>query len=311
MDPRPIPPPPALDERCYRHPDVATGVHCTRCGRPICTDCMIPAPVGHQCPECVGSARQEFRRPAQRVAVGPSRGLTLTNLLLMALVAMYGVEVIAGGAGSLLTGPSARTLIDLGASLGLAHVPGEGFVGIAVNQEWRLVTAIFLHGSLIHLALNGYALYIFGNVIEQELGRGRFVAIFLITGLAASAASYAFGEPNVPSVGASGAIFGLFGAFLAYSWRRRELAFYAARVRTATTLIVINLVFTFSIRGIDWRAHVGGLVAGLIAGVAVDGLGGSARSKLAVFVGSLVAVLAVTAALTVSRTEELRSLLGL
>lgn len=306
-----MPPPPTLDERCYRHPDVSTGVHCTRCGRPICTECMIPAPVGHQCPECVGSARQEFRRPAQRVAVGPSRGFSLTNLLLMALVAVYGVEVIAGGAATLLTGPGPRTLIDLGASLGLAHVPDEGFVGIALNQEWRLLTAMFLHGGLIHLAMNGYALYIFGNVIEQELGRGRFLAIYLVTGLAASVASYAFGAPNVPSVGASGAIFGLFGAFLAYSWRRRELAFYAARVRTATTLIVINLVFTFTIPGIDWRAHVGGLVAGLIAGVAVDGLGGSARSRVTMFVASLVAVLAVATALTVSRTDELRSLLGI
>jgi membrane associated rhomboid family serine protease len=306
-----MPPPPTLDERCYRHPDVSTGVHCTRCGRPICTECMIPAPVGHQCPECVGSARQEFRRPAQRVAVGPSRGFSLTNLLLMVLVAVYGVEVIAGGAATLLTGPGARTLIDLGASLGLAQIPGEGFAGIALNQEWRLLTAMFLHGGLIHLAMNGYALYIFGNVIEQELGRGRFLAIYLVTGLAASAASYAFGAPNVPSVGASGAIFGLFGAFLAYSWRRRELAFYAARVRTATTLIVINLVFTFTIRGIDWRAHVGGLVAGLVAGIAVDGLGGSARSRVTMFAASLVAVLAVATAITVSRTDELRSLLGI
>jgi membrane associated rhomboid family serine protease len=272
---------------------------------------MVPAPVGHQCPECVGTVRQEFRRPARRVATGPTRGFSLTNAILVMLIGMYGVEVVAGGAGSLLTGPSTKTLIDLGASIGLARVPGEGFLGIALGQEWRLLTAMFLHGGLIHLAMNGYALYIFGNVVEQEVGRGRFLAIYLVTGLAASAASYAFAAPNVPSVGASGAIYGLFGAFLAYSWRRRELAFYAARVRTATTLIVINIVFTFSVPGIDWRAHVGGLVAGLVAGFAVDGVGGGPRVRTIAFTTAIVGILAIAVVLTVGRTDELRSLLGL
>lgn len=310
MDPQSLPPPPALDESCYRHPGVRTGVHCTRCGKPICPDCMVPAPVGHQCPGCVGSARQEFRRPAQRVATGPAPGFSLTNALLVILVAVYGVSVLAGGAGSLLVGPGARTLIDLGASIGLAQLPGEGFVGIALGQEWRLFTAMFLHAGLIHLAMNGYVLYIFGNVIEQEIGRGRFLVAYVVTGLVASAASYAFGVPNVPSVGASGAIYGLFGVFLAYSWRRRELAFYAARVRTATTLIVINLLFTFSVRGIDWRAHVGGLVAGIVIGLAVDGFGGSSRTRMLTFVAAAVGLLAVTAWLTTTRTDELRVLVS-
>jgi membrane associated rhomboid family serine protease len=310
MDPQPLPPPPALDERCYRHPTVPTAVHCTRCDRPICPECMIPAPVGHQCPECVRSARQEFRRPARQVATGPTRGFSLTNALLLVLVAVYGVSVAVGGAGSLLVGPDAKTLIDLGASIGLARIPGEGLVGIALGQEWRLFTAMFLHAGLIHLAMNGYVLYIFGNVIEQEIGRSRFLVAYVVTGLVASAASYAFGSPNVPSVGASGAIYGLFGVFLAYNWRRRELAFYAARVRTATTLIVINLVFTFSIRGIDWRAHVGGLVAGVIMGLAVDGLGGSARTRAVVFLAASIGLLAVTAWLTAGRTDELRALVS-
>jgi membrane associated rhomboid family serine protease len=271
---------------------------------------MVPAPVGHQCPECVRSARQEYRRPAQRVATGPARGFSLTNALLIVLVAVYGVSVLAGGAGSLLVGPDARTLIDLGASIGLARLPGEGFVGIALGQEWRLFTAMFLHAGLIHLAMNGYVLYIFGNVIEQEIGRGRFLVAYVVTGLVASAASYAFGVPNVPSVGASGAIYGLFGVFLAYSWRRRELAFYAARVRTATTLIVINLLFTFSVRGIDWRAHVGGLVSGIVIGLAVDGFGGSSRTRMLTFVAAAAGLLAVTAWLTTTRTDELRLLVS-
>ncbi len=308
MDPRSLPPPPALDDRCYRHPTVVTGVHCTRCGKAICPDCMVPAPVGHQCPDCVRSARQEFRRPAQRVATGPTRGFSITNLILMVLVGVYGVAVAVAGAGSLLAGPGPLTLVNMGASIGLANIPDQGLVGIAVGQEWRLFTAMFLHANLIHLAMNGYVLFIFGNVIEQETGRVRYLAMYVVTGLVASAASYAFGEFDVPSVGASGAIYGLFGVFLATSWRRRELAFYAARVRTATTLIVINLIFSFSIRGIDWRAHVGGLVAGVVLGLAVDGLGTSRRSKAITFGAAAIGLLAVTAWLTMTRTDEIRSL---
>lgn len=229
---------------------------------------------------------------------------------MLALVAVYAVSVLVGGAGSLLVGPDARTLIDMGASIGLARIPGEGFVGIALDQQWRLFTAMFLHAGLIHLAMNSYVLYIFGNVIEQEIGRVRFLVAYLVTGLAASAASYAFGLPNVPSVGASGAIYGLFGVFLAYNWRRRELAFYAARVRTATTLIVINLIFTFSVRGIDWRAHVGGLLAGLVIGFAVDGFGGSSRTRAITFTVVALALLGMTAWLTSTRTEELRALVS-
>ena len=87
MDDRtPAPPPPPVIEHCYRHPSVQTAVHCTRCGRPICTDCMLPAPVGHQCPDCVQDARQEFHRVG-RPSAGPRRGLTVTNLLLLILVA--------------------------------------------------------------------------------------------------------------------------------------------------------------------------------------------------------------------------------
>ncbi len=106
-------------------------------------------------------------------------------------------------------------------------------------------------------------------------------------------------------MGASGAIFGVFGAFLAYSWRRRELAFYAQRVRSAITLVVINLVLSFTIPGIDWRAHVGGLIAGLAAGAAVDGIG-DRRTGTVTLVVSLLAILVVTIGLTVWRTDALR-----
>src|SRR5690242_13828879 len=118
VDPTAVPPPPPVIEHCYRHPNVETGVHCTRCGRPICPDCMYPAAVGHQCPSCVKEAKQEFQRPAQRVGT-VRRGWTLTNLILLALVGVYVLEVSAGGAGDIIAGPSTPTLVRLGASVGL------------------------------------------------------------------------------------------------------------------------------------------------------------------------------------------------
>jgi MYXO-CTERM domain-containing protein len=299
MDHPPVPPPPpTLQERCYRHPDVPTGVHCTRCGRPICPECMIAAPVGHQCPECVGKAKQEFRRPQRRVVTGPQRGLTVTNILLIVLGAVYLWETATTGPGTFINGPSARDLVKLGGDVGVLVAGGE---------RWRLFTAMFLHIGIFHILFNAYALYIFGTIVEAESGRIRFLAAFLISGLFASAVSYAFGDPLVPSAGASGAIFGLFGVFLGASWRRRNLAFYAQRVRSAMGLILINAVFSLTFPGIDWRAHAGGLVAGLVIGLSLDGLGTPASRRWlswAVTAGLVV----VGYVLVTWRTEQLQPL---
>ena len=123
---------------------------------------------------------------------------------------------------------------------------------------------MFLHAGLLHIAFNAYALWIFGTVVEQELGSLRLLLIYFSTGIVASAASYAFGPSPVPAVGASGAIFGIFGAFVTYNYRRRHLAIAAARLRAAVTIVVINMVLALSIQGIDWRAHVGGFLAGTV-----------------------------------------------
>lgn len=310
VPPQVPPPPPPVDDRCYRHPDVVTGVHCTRCGRAICIDCMIPAPVGHQCPECVREARQEFHRPGRRVATGPTTGFTLTNALIALLIGVYVLEVAAAGAQALVRGPSALQLINLGASIGIAELPREGLVGIAVGQEWRLFTSMFLHAGIFHLLMNCYALFLFGNIVEQEFGRIRFVTLYLVSGLAAGAFSYAFGVPFVAGVGASGAIFGVFGAFLGVSYRRRHMAFYAARLRSALMLIAINVVIGLTVPSIDWRAHLGGLVVGFAGGFAAEGFG---RGKVkAVQFGVVMAVmLGAAVVLTVWRTQQIREMFGL
>jgi membrane associated rhomboid family serine protease len=243
----------AEPEVCYRHPDEQTRVHCTRCGRPICPDCMTPAPVGHHCPTCVAEGQKGQRRIRRAIP----RPRSATTVILVINVVVFIAEIALGGA-------SGAALVRLG-----AMVP----ILVATGEYWRLITAMFLHVGVIHLLLNSYGLYLFGNLIEGVLGSARFVAIYLVTGFFASAASFAFGGPERIAAGASGAIFGLLGAWLTYNWRRRGLFMAQANVRGALILIAINLFLGFQIAGIDNLAHIGGLVAGVFAGMAAEGVG--------------------------------------
>ena len=292
---RPWGAPPAV-EYCYRHPKVQTGVHCTRCNRPICPECMTPAPVGYQCPECVEQARREFRRaPGRRVVTGE---ITATRALLWAMFAVFVVEAVAGGANALFEGPSERSLIRLGAL--------QPFL-VANGQYWRLFTAIFLHAGLLHIAFNAYALWIFGSAMEEALGRTRFLLVFFVTGLLASATSYAFGPPVIVGVGASGAIFGVFGAFVIYNYRRRDLALAAANLRRAIVLILLNAGLAVYIQGIDWRAHLGGFLAGILAGLVAEGWG-DRRTRKVVLVAGFAAMVVIGVALVAWRTADIRAL---
>jgi membrane associated rhomboid family serine protease len=156
-----------------------------------------------------------------------------------------------------------------------------------------------MHASVLHIALNMYALYLFGPPLEATLGRARFVVVYFVSALGGSALSYAFSPPNQYSLGASGAVFGLFGAFFVVNRRLgRDTAGLVA-------LLVINFVFGFVARGIDWRAHLGGLIAGALCAVAIAYAPPSRRT--AVQVGGIVGVSLVVLAVIVWRTLELRS----
>jgi membrane associated rhomboid family serine protease len=257
----------------------------------------------------VDEARKEFRRgPGRRIAVANAKALSVTAALLVAILGAYVLEVVVGGPAALMSGPSPLKLVELGASVGLAQGPGSGVVGIAAGQEWRLFTSMFLHAGLLHLGFNAYALWIFGQVVEVELGRLRFLVIYLVTGLFAGAASYAFApSPVVVGVGASGAIFGIFGAFVAYNWRRRHTALAAARLRGAVMILVLNAVIGLGSGGvIDWRAHLGGFVAGLAAGAAAEGFGLTRNARVAFVIGCVI-LAAATVGLVLWRTAQIRT----
>jgi membrane associated rhomboid family serine protease len=270
---------------------------------------MIPAPVGHQCPECVAEARREYRQgPGRQVAVANLKATPVTKILLIAMAIGYLWELaVAGGPGSLFGGPGLRDLIDAGALVpvtgGTALHPVGGIVG---GEWWRLLSSIFLHAGLIHLALNSYVLWIFGVEIERQIGRLFTLAVFLVTGVFAGATSFAFAPGFIVGVGASGAIFGLVGAFVAYNYLRRHHVMAQARLRGALSMLLINLVIGFSIPGIDWRAHVGGLVAGLVAGFAVDPSRPAALRRTFAAVG-LIALLVGAVALVIFRTAQINA----
>ncbi len=138
---------------------------------------------------------------------------------------------------------------------------------ILQGEYWRLLTAMFLHGNLVHIFFNGYALYALGPEAERLYGTARFLAVYFLAGLAGSVASYAFSLS--PSVGASGAIFGLIGCLAVFFYESREVLGDAGRrqLQGMLTIIVINLLLGFTMGGvIDNFAHIGGLLGGSLVG---------------------------------------------
>ncbi|MER7149291.1 rhomboid family intramembrane serine protease [Streptomyces lydicus] len=237
---------------CYRHPDRPTGVRCTRCDRPICPDCMVSASVGFQCQECVRGGSGTGHAPQATVPRTIAGGTIaadprLVTKILLGLNAAVFLAVLASGA----------ELVDRLDLLGLAFDPNRyQLVGVAEGEWYRLVTAMFLHQQIPHIAFNMLSLWWLGPPLEAALGRLRFTALYLISGLGGSALSYLLAAQNQPSLGASGAIFGLLGA-TAVLLRRLNYD-----MKPVLILLGLNLAFTFLWPNIAWQAHVGGLVVG-------------------------------------------------
>ncbi|WP_019073555.1 rhomboid family intramembrane serine protease [Streptomyces hokutonensis] len=278
---------------CYRHPDRETGIRCTRCERPICPECMVSASVGFQCPECVrdGSGTGHAPTAAQprtiaggTVAADPRLA---TKILIGLCVAFYLLQQVLGD--------SFTERLEL---LGQAYVPQFGSVeGIAEGQPYRLLTAMFLHGSVIHILFNMMSLWWIGGPLEAALGRARYLALYFVSGLAGSALTYLIAAPNQPSLGASGAIFGLFGATAVLMRRLRY------DMRPVIALLVINLIFTFGWANIAWQAHIGGLVAGVITGYAM--VHAPRERRALIQYGTCAVVLVIVVVLTLIRTAQL------
>lgn len=190
-------------------------------------------------PESPGPASALVLRAPSHPAIW-TYGLLFANILVFLLSVLLGRNVA----------------IFLGAKINKLIVQGEW---------WRLLTAIFLHADFLHIAFNSYALYVFGTRLESAFGHGRFLALYLLSGISGSAMSFAL-SPGA-SVGASGAIFGLIGGLVAYYYRYRKQ--FSAGSRPLANLITItlyNLFYGLVAPGIDNWGHLGGLLAGLVLG---------------------------------------------
>jgi membrane associated rhomboid family serine protease len=251
---------------CYRHPDRETGLSCSECGRPICYECMTPAPVGIRCPEHSGKPQgiQRVRATAQRASY-ESLGGYVTKALIALNVLVYLAELATGSGVTANHG----TIFEHGALIAHSGLYYNGHVihGVADGAWWRLITAAFLHYGPIHLGMNMLALYWFGIPVEHALGRGRYLLVYLVSGLAGSAGALVV-TPDALTVGASGAIFGVLGA--AFVLERQGSMVFGGQ---ALAMIVLNLVFTFVVGNISIGGHIGGLIGGALCMLALSRFG--------------------------------------
>jgi membrane associated rhomboid family serine protease len=231
---------------CPRHPDRPSYVRCQRCGRPACPECQRAAAVGFQCIDCVNETKRTT--PAARTVYGGTAvgGRPLVTFGIIAVCAIvYVLQWIVPNDG-------------IYQDFAFASVYATTEYG--VFEPWRMLTSAFLHsqGFLLHIVLNMYMLWMFGQALEPLLGRLRFIALYVISAIGGSVGFFLLTAALPPSgvVGASGAIFGLFGAMLVVQRHR------GGDTKQLWVLIAINGAIGFIVPQIAWQAHLGGAVTG-------------------------------------------------
>jgi membrane associated rhomboid family serine protease len=273
---------------CPRHPDRPSYVRCQRCGRPACPDCQRAAAVGFQCVDCVNETKRST--PEVRTVYGGAAASgkpVVTFGIIAVCVVVYALQWLIPG----------QAVYEQFAYNNVFATPQYG-----AFEPWRMLTAAFLHSpdSLLHILLNMYTLWIFGQALEPLLGRVRFLALYLLSAVGGSVGYllltplYIPGQGLVGVVGASGAIFGLFGAMLLVQRKR------GGETRQLWVLIAINGVIGFLIPQIAWQAHLGGLITGALCAAVLAYTPRGPRQGLLQAAG-LVAVLVLVIAVSWAR----------
>lgn len=243
--------PPPLIEHCVRHPNVVTGRHCTRCGRPACNECLVQVDIGSHCLDCIRAARPAARERAKYW--NASQNLLVTRALIGINVLVYLWSVTGAITNYGGTGLNSHQF---------QIVLAKPFIE---NGEWyRMFSAGFLHFGLLHIGMNMFILWQLGNMLEPALGRTRFAAIYFASLIGGSIGALLM-SPNALTGGASGAVFGLMTATAVILHRR---GVDVMRTGIGTTLI-LNLVITFAVPGISIGGHVGGALVGALIGLTI------------------------------------------
>lgn len=229
---------------CYRHPETVSYVSCNRCGRSVCPSCQVPAPVGVQCVECVHQAHKNI--PTQKTEFGgrARAGLPLVTYIFIALnvLAYLAQWAIPGTTQSMVLVPA-----------------------LAAWEPWRLITTAFAHstGSIFHLAMNMYGVYLCGVLLEPRLGRIRFIWLYLLSALGGSLGVLLLSPALSATLGASGALAGLFLAmFVVFRTNK-------AALRQMAIVLVLNVVLGFVVSGVSWQGHLGGAVVGALSAACI------------------------------------------
>jgi membrane associated rhomboid family serine protease len=245
---------------CYRHPGRETGVSCSNCGKPICPDCMTATPVGMRCPDC--SRQTTAVRTMRNVYAEPRVTYVLIGICVLLYLGTWGRD-------------SSAVYVDLG-TIGSATLNGAP-IGVADGEYWRLITGGFLHDGILHIAFNMYILYWLGTMLEPVLGHVRFTALYFASLLAGSFGAI-LAKPHALTVGASGAVFGLMAAAFVFQ-RARGIDPWRSGLGP---VILLNLALPFVFPGLNISigGHVGGLIGGAIAALAIERLGTARRGDL-------------------------------
>ncbi len=262
---------------CYLHPSRPALLRCSRCEQPICGDDAIEAPVGYQCPRCAEGG-QQVRRMVDVVQHAPvTRALVGVIAVLFVVTSLQGAVTATFGLRPIVLTPSGVALLS---SLAGWYDPSE--LARTIGEPWLLLTSGFLHANLMHVGFNGLLLWQLGHLLEPLLGRGRYVALYtaglfggslgvvLVSWISTVAGISGIelvgrilgGNPLQLTIGASGAVFGLMGAAMVVLRARGVNPWQT----TIGTLVALNLVLTFLIPTISVGGHLGGLLAGVVAG---------------------------------------------
>jgi len=241
---------------------------------------MISAPVGFQCPECVAGAQVSL--PKTRFGGSFNTVPKVTRVILVTCISIFILSLLLGSF-----------------ALAFGMIP----IAIAQGEWWRLLTSTLLHGSILHLLFNMYALYWLGPQLERSLGHVRFAALYILSALGGSVASYWFSDLRTVSVGASGAIFGLITATIVIGREMRT------DVSQLIVLLGLNVVIGFLQSVIDWRAHFGGAITG--AAIAFIYTKGNRLNRDRIHRAGLAGIFVFLVLATLARNAQVSALIGL